>query len=52
MIHKTAVIDPKAKLNNNVHIGGGSGVINDISDNTKVMGYPAKNLREFIKNNR
>ena len=37
---------------NNVHIGGGSGVINDISDNTKVMGYPAKNLREFIKNNR
>ena len=27
-------------------------VINDLSDNTKVMVYPAKNLREFIKNNR
>ena len=25
---------------------------NDIPDNTKVMGYPAKNLREFIKDNR
>ena len=36
----------------NVKIGGGSGVIDDISDNTKVMGYPAKNLRDFIKNNR
>lgn len=40
------------KVGNNVQIGGGSGVIKDISDNTKVMGYPAKNLREFIKNNR
>ena len=40
------------KIGNNVHIGGGSGVISDISDNTKVMGYPAKNLREFLKNNR
>ncbi len=40
------------KIGNNVHIGGGSGVINDISDNTKVMGYPAKNLRKFIKDNR
>ena len=40
------------KVGNNVQIGGGSGVINDIPDNTKVMGYPAKNLREFIKNNR
>ena len=41
-----------SSLGNNVHIGGGSGVINDVSDNNKVMGYPAKNLREFIKNNR
>ena len=40
------------KVGNNVQIGGGSGVIKDIPDNTKVMGYPAKNLREFIKNNR
>ena len=40
------------KIGNNVHIGGGSGVVNDIADNTKVMGYPAKNLRVFLKKNR
>ena len=45
-------IAPHLKIGNNVHIGGGSGVINDITDNTKVMGYPAKNLREFIKDNK
>ena len=40
------------KIGCNVQIGGGSGVIKDIPDNTKVMGYPAKNLKEFIKDNR
>ena len=40
------------KIGNNVQIGGGSGVINDIPDNTKVIGYPAKSLREFIKDKR
>ena len=52
MIGGQAGISGHLKIGNNVHIGGGSGVINDISDNTKVMGYPAKSLREFIKNNR
>ena len=52
MIGGQAGISGHLKIGNNVHIGGGSGVINDISDNTKVMGYPAKNLREFIKDNR
>ena len=52
MIGGQAGISGHLKIGNNVHIGGGSGVINDISDNSKVMGYPAKNLREFIKNNR
>jgi UDP-3-O-[3-hydroxymyristoyl] glucosamine N-acyltransferase len=52
MIGGQAGISGHLKIGNNVHIGGGSGVINDISDNTKVMGYPAKDLREFIKNNR
>ena len=33
-------------------IGGGSGVIKDIQDNSKVMGYPAKDLKEFIKDNK
>jgi UDP-3-O-[3-hydroxymyristoyl] glucosamine N-acyltransferase len=52
MIGGQAGVSGHLKIGNNVHIGGGSGVINDISDNNKVMGYPAKNLREFIKKNR
>jgi len=88
MIHKTAIIDPKArisssvrigaysligpnveidenseirshvsivgntKIGNNVEIAGGSGVIKDIPDNSKVMGYPAKNIRDFLRENR
>ena len=52
MIGGQAGISGHLKIGNNVHIGGGSGVISDISDNTKVMGYPAKNLRDFLKNNR
>ena len=88
MIHKTAIIDPKAKIStnvsigaytligpnveleensviqshvsivghtkigNNVEIAGGSGVIKDIPDNAKVMGYPAKNIREFLRDNK
>ena len=39
-------------IGNNVEIAGGSGVIKDIPDNLKVMGYPAKNIREFLKNNK
>ena len=52
MIGGQAGISGHLKIGNNVHIGGGSGVINDTNDNTKVMGYPAKNLREFLKNNK
>ena len=52
MIGGQAGISGHLKIGNNVHIGGGSGVINDISDNSRVMGYPAKNLREFLKDNR
>ena len=40
------------KIGNNVKIGGGSGVIKDIPDNRRVMGYPAKDLKEFIKENK
>jgi len=39
-------------IGNNVEIAGGSGVIKDILDNSKVMGYPAKNIRDFLKDNR
>ncbi|MDA8706477.1 UDP-3-O-(3-hydroxymyristoyl)glucosamine N-acyltransferase [Candidatus Pelagibacter bacterium] len=40
------------KIGNNVEIAGGSGVIKNIADNSKVMGYPAKNIREFLKENK
>ena len=40
------------KIGNNVEIAGGSGVIKNIPDNSKVMGYPAKNIRDFVKENR
>ena len=52
MIGGQAGVSGHLKVGNNVQIGGGSGVINDIPDNTKVMGYPAKSLREFIKDKR
>ena len=40
------------KIGSNVKIGGGSGVIKNIPDNSKVMGYPAKNIKKFIKDNK
>ena len=40
------------KIGNNVQIGGGSGVIKNIPDNSKVMGYPAKDIRIFLKENK
>jgi UDP-3-O-[3-hydroxymyristoyl] glucosamine N-acyltransferase len=39
-------------IGNNVEIAGGSGVIKNIPDNSKVMGYPAKNNRDFLKDNK
>tara|TARA_Y100001970_G_C14206581_1_gene844408 strand:+ start:1373 stop:2353 length:981 start_codon:yes stop_codon:yes gene_type:complete len=47
-----AGISGHLKIGNNVEIGGGSGVIKDIPDNTKVMGYPAKNIRKFLSENK
>ena len=47
-----AGISGHLKIGNNVEIAGGSGVIKDIPDNSKVMGYPAKNIREFLRDNR
>ena len=49
MIGGQAGISGHLKIGNNVQIGGGSGVIKDIMDNSKVMGYPAKDLKKFIK---
>tara|TARA_A100001011_G_scaffold210081_1_gene218338 strand:- start:671 stop:1651 length:981 start_codon:yes stop_codon:yes gene_type:complete len=47
-----AGISGHIKVGNNVEIGGGSGVIRNIPDNTKVMGYPAKKIREFLRDNK
>ena len=40
------------QVGNNVQSGGGSGVIKNIPDNSKVMGYPAKDLKNFIRENK
>ena len=52
MIGGQAGISGHIKIGNNVQIGGGSGVIKNIPNNTKVMGYPAKNIRNFLKENK
>jgi UDP-3-O-[3-hydroxymyristoyl] glucosamine N-acyltransferase len=52
MIGGQAGISGHLRIGNNVQIGGGSGVIKNIPNNSKVMGYPAKDLKKFIKNNK
>ena len=52
MIGGQAGISGHLKIGNNVQIGGGSGVIKNIPNDSKVMGYPAKDLKKFIKNNK
>ena len=52
MIGGQAGISGHLKIGNNVKIGGGSGVIKNIPDNSKVMGYPAKDLKNFIRENK
>ncbi len=52
LIGGQAGISGHLTIGNNVKIGGGSGVIKNISDNTKVMGYPAKDIRTFLKENK
>ena len=52
MIGGQAGISGHLKIGNNVQIGGGSGIIKDVPDNSKLMGYPAKDLKSFIKERR
>ena len=52
LIGGQAGISGHLKIGNNVKIGGGSGIIKDIPDNSKVMGYPAKSLKNFIRENK
>ena len=49
MIGGQAGISGHLKIGNNVKIGGGSGVIKNIPDNTSGMDYPAKNIEQFVK---
>ena len=44
-----AGISGHLRIGNNVSIGGASGVIKNIPDNSKVMGYPAIPLKDFVK---
>ncbi len=53
IIGKNTYLDNQIHIAHNVKIGDkGSGVIKDIPDNSKVMGYPAKNLKNFIRENK
>ena len=52
MIGGQAGISGHLKIGNNVKIAGGSGVIKNIPDNKKVMGYPAKDIKKFIMENK
>ncbi len=52
MIGGQAGISGHIKIGNKVKIGGGSGVIKSIPDNTNIMGYPAKDIRKFLKDNK
>ena len=54
MIHDTAIISETSKLADNVEIGAYSiiGPNVKISNNTKVMGYPAKDIKKFILENK
>ena len=52
MVGGQAGISGHLRIGNNVQIAGGSGVIKNIPDNSRVMGYPAKNLKSFLKENK
>ena len=52
LIGGQAGISGHITVGDNVQIGGGSGVIKNIPSNKKVMGYPAKNIRNFLMENK
>ncbi len=52
MIGGQAGISGHINVGDNVQIGGGSGVIKNVPPNSKVMGYPAKSIRKFLKDNK
>ena len=52
LIGGQAGISGHLSIGNNVQIGGGSGVVKNLPDNSKVMGYPAKDIRNFLRENK
>ncbi len=52
MIGGQAGVSGHLEIGSNVQIGGGSGVIKNIPSNTKVMGYPAKDIKTFLRENK
>jgi len=52
MIGGQAGISGHLTIGDNVQIGGGSGVIKNIPSHRRVMGYPARNIRNFLKENK
>ena len=52
MIGGQTGISGHLNIGNNVRIGGKSGVVKDIPDNTRAMGYPAKDIKNFLKENK
>ena len=52
MIGGQAGISGHLNIGNNVYIGGKSGVIKNINDNERVMGYPSKSLKNFLKDSK
>lgn len=52
MIGGQSGISGHLSLGNNVNIGGHSGVLKNISDNSRVIGFPAIPIRDFLKRNK
>lgn len=50
MIGGQAGISGHLSIGSNVYIGGGSGVLKNIKNNSKIMGYPATDIKTFLKN--
>ena len=51
MIGGQSGVSGHLKIGDNVNIGGNSGVLKNILNNKKVMGYPAVEIKKFIKKN-
>ncbi len=49
LVGGSASISDHVTLGNGVQVGGGSGVMNNVEDGKKVLGYPATDSREMLK---